>query len=57
MPQQRGAAQEWVELPPHVDFEGNEHADELADEGVRKHGVRLAADGKEKRPAKKRPEQ
>ena len=29
-----------------MDLEGNERADELADEGVKKHGVRLAAEGK-----------
>ena len=54
--QKRQAAQEWVKVPSHVDLEGNEHADKLADEGVRKHGVRLEADEKEKRPAAKRPE-
>ena len=57
MLQQRRAAQEWVKVPSHVDLEGNEHADELADEGVRKHGVRLAPDVREKRPAEKRPRQ
>ena len=44
--QQRRAAQEWVKVPSHVDLEGNEHADKLADEGVRKHRVRLEADAK-----------
>ena len=42
----RQAAQEWVKVPSHVDLEGNEHADKLAGEGVRKHGVRLEADRK-----------
>ena len=55
--QNRWAAQEGVKVPSHVGLEGNEHADKLADEGVRRHGVRPAADGKEKRPAEKRPEQ
>ena len=35
--------QEWVKVPSHVDLEGNERADELADEGVKKHGM-LAAE-------------
>ena len=53
--QRRQARQEWVKVPSHVELEGNEHADKLADEGVRKHGVRLEADKKEKRPPAKRP--
>ena len=39
---------EWVKVQSHVDLEGNERADELADEGeawLR----RLAAEGKKKR--------
>ena len=44
-------------MPSHVDLAGNEHAGNLADEVVRKHGVGLAADGKEKRHADKRPAQ
>ena len=32
-----------------MDLEGNERADELADEGSRKHGVKLAAEGKKKK--------
>ena len=51
--QRRQARQEWVKVPSHVELEGNEHADKLADEGVRKHGVRLEADKKEKRPQAK----
>ena len=43
--QSRRAEQEWTKVP-HVDLEGYERADELADEGVKKHGVRLAAEGK-----------
>ena len=53
-PTEKGG-QKWVKVPSHVDLEGDEHADKLADEGVRKHRVRLAADGKEKRQADKRP--
>ena len=31
-------------MPSHVDIYGNEQADRLADEGVRKHGVPLQGD-------------
>ena len=41
----RRGEQEWVNVPSHLDLEGNERADELASEGVQKHGVRLAAEG------------
>ena len=54
--QSRRAEQEWAKVPSHVDLEGNKKADELADEGVKKHGVWLAAEGSRKRPAAKRPE-
>ena len=39
--QGRRAEQGWVKVPPHLDLEGNKGADELADEGVKKNGVRL----------------
>ena len=44
-------------VPSHVDQKGNEKADELADEGVEKHDVTLAAEGKNKKPVAKRPAQ
>ena len=56
-PQGRRAEQEWVKVPSDVVLEGNERADGLVDEGVKKYGVRLAADGKTKKPAAKRPHQ
>ena len=34
----------WIKVPSHVDIYGNEQADKLADEGVRKHGVPLQGD-------------
>ena len=41
MLQERQAPTEWIKVPSHVGLYGNEMADELADLGVQKHGVRM----------------
>ena len=46
------ALTEWIKVPSHTGLHGNEMADELADQGVRQHGVRM--EGQE-RPTLKRP--
>ena len=50
--QERRAPTKWVKVPSHTGLYGNDMADELADQGVRQHGVRL--EGQE-RPSLKRP--
>ena len=49
--QERQALTEWIKVPSHVGLYGNEMADELADLGVRMHGVRMPG---EEQPTRKR---
>ena len=50
--QDRRAPTEWVKVPSHTGLHGNDMADELADQGVRLHGVRMEG---QDRPTLKRP--
>ena len=49
--QERRAPTEWIKVPSHTGLHGNEMADELADLGVRGHGVRMQG---QERPTRKR---
>ena len=36
----------WIKVRSHVDIEGNEQADRLAEEGVKRHGVKLVEESR-----------
>ena len=41
----------WIKVPSHMGTEGNEQADRLAKERVKKHGVRLVEESRHEGPS------